>query len=89
MKYTDDLFSSYSQEPLLRKYTDKRIDYDISIVQRWSKIGLSAFCNLTNLSRSRYVVLNNGTGYPTLERYGGLGVALGLRYRFKKNMNTP
>ncbi|MCP4314292.1 MAG: TonB-dependent receptor plug domain-containing protein [Bacteroidetes bacterium] len=85
MKYTDDLFSSYNQEPLLRKYTDKRIDYDISIVQRWSKIGLSAFCNLTNLSRSRYVVLNSGSGYPTLERYGGLGIALGLRYRFRKD----
>jgi len=87
MKYTDDLFSSYSEEPLLRKYTDVRIDYDLSLVYRWTKIGLSAFCNISNLSRSRYVVLNNGTGYPTEERYGGTGIALGLRYRFKKKMD--
>jgi len=84
MKYTDDLFSSYNQEPLLRKYTDKRFNYDVSITQRFPEIGLSAFCNLTNLSRSRYVELNSGSGYPTNQGYGGLGIALGLRYRLSK-----
>jgi len=84
MKYTDGLFYKNHAKPGLREYAYKRITYDVSITQGIPKINLSFFCNLTNLSRSREAILNSGTGYPTRGSYGGIAVALGVRYRFKK-----
>lgn len=81
MKYTDDLFRQNEDDPRIRKFTDERFDYDISIRQGLPWSGVSAYCNLTNLGRSRYTELNAGSRYPTLETYGGLGMIIGLRYR--------
>ncbi len=82
MKYTDDLFAENHEEPLLRKFTDERFDYDIAIKQGLPVEGIEVYCNISNLGRSKYVELNAGSGYPTRERYGGIGFALGLRYRY-------
>lgn len=84
MKYTDGMFSKNHAKPGLREYADTRISYDVSITQGIPKWNLSFFGNLTNLSRSKEITLNGGTGYPTKESYGGIGLALGVRYRFKK-----
>jgi len=84
MKYTDGLFYKNHANPSLRQYADKRITYDVSIKQGLPKYNLSFFCNLTNLSRSKVIILNSGTGYPTVESYGGISVALGARYRFRQ-----
>jgi TonB-dependent receptor len=84
MKYTDGIFSKNHAKPGLREYTDKFITYDVAITQGVPRYNLSLFCNLTNLTRSKQVVINSGTGFPTSESYGGIGIALGMRYRFKK-----
>ncbi len=84
MQYTDDLFSGTSEEPMLREYTAARYDYSVVIQQKFPVKGLSVNCNITNLTRSRYVALNSGSGYPISESYGGLGIALGLRYRLSR-----
>ncbi|MCP3928955.1 MAG: TonB-dependent receptor plug domain-containing protein [Bacteroidetes bacterium] len=84
MKYTDGMFSRDHAKPGLREYADERFSYDVSITQGVPKWNLSFFGNLTNLSRSKEITLNGGTGYPTKESYGGIGLALGVRYRFKK-----
>jgi len=82
MKYTDNLFAANHEDPVLRVYTDKRIDYDVSITQKLPVRGLTAYCNIQNIGRSKHVNLNAGSGYPTLESYGGAGCSLGLRYGF-------
>ncbi|MCG8699053.1 MAG: carboxypeptidase-like regulatory domain-containing protein [Bacteroidales bacterium] len=83
-KYTDDVFSKNHNTPNLRNNTDARYDIDLTAKQDIPKIGLTVFCNLTNLLRSRYAEINNSTGYPAKESYGGLSAELGLRYRFKQ-----
>lgn len=84
MQYTDDLFSGTNEAPMLREYTVARYDYSVAIQQKFPVSGLSVYCNLTNLTRSKYVALNSGSGYPISESYGGLGIALGLRFRLSK-----
>jgi TonB-dependent receptor len=84
MKYTDGMFNKNHARPGLREYADKRFTYDVSITQGVPKYNVSLFCNLTNLNRSKEIILNSGTGYPTMVSYGGIGIALGARYRFKK-----
>ena len=80
MKFTDNLFASNNEEPLLRQNTDARIGYDVSIKQGLPIEGLSIYCNIMNIGRSRYLELMQGNGYPTLERYGGTTMSVGMRY---------
>ncbi|RKY51452.1 MAG: hypothetical protein DRP89_09000, partial [Candidatus Neomarinimicrobiota bacterium] len=82
MKYTNDLFSSAEYNENYREFTQERFSYDVAIRQKFPLFGLNlnAFCNITNIGRSKYVVINKGSGWPTVERYGGIGIALGLRY---------
>ncbi len=82
MKYTDNLFRRAEYYKNYREFTTGRYDYDIAIRQKLPIDGLNAFCNITNIGQSRYVVINKGSGWPTVESYSGIGVALGLRYKF-------
>ncbi len=81
MKYTDDLFGRAEYNENYNEFTKERFDYDIAIRQKLPVDGLNAYCNITNIGRSKYVAINNGSGRPTVERYGGIGFALGLRYK--------
>ena len=82
MKYTDNLFASTNEEPLLRKNTDSRTGYDVSIKQGLPIEGLSIMCNIMNIGQSRYLELMQGNGFPSLERYGGTTISAGVRYTF-------
>lgn len=81
MKYTDDIFSYNDEAYDYRRSTSARVNYDVSIKQSWKDKGLAVFCNITNIGRSKFEVINYGTGYPTNLSYGGLGIQLGLRYK--------
>lgn len=81
MKYTDDLFRRAEYNENYNEFTKGRYDYDIAIRQKLPVDGLNAYCNITNIGRSKYVAINKGSGRPTVERYGGIGFALGLRYK--------
>ena len=81
MKNTADLFTRAEHNPARNEGTRERYDYDIAIRQRLPIEGLNAYCNITNLGRSRYIEYNEGSGWPTIERYGGIGIAIGLRYK--------
>ena len=82
MKFTDNLFASNNEEPLLRENTESRIDYDVSIKQGLPIEGLNIFCNIMNIGQSKYLEINQGNGYPTFERYGGTIMSFGVRYVF-------
>ena len=82
MKYTDDLFRRAEYNENYNEFTKERFDYDIAIRQKLPVDGLNAYCNITNIGRSKYVAINKGSGRPTVERYGGIGFAFGLRYKF-------
>jgi hypothetical protein len=81
MKYTDDLFKSYALYDPYREYTTGRYDYDVVIRQKLPVNGLQLFCNFVNLSKTRNITINQGSGWPTQQTYGGIGIALGLNYR--------
>ncbi len=81
MKSTADLFSRAEYNTNFNEGTKERYNYDITIRQQLPFKGLNAYCNITNLGRSRYIEYNKGSGWPTIERYGGIGIALGLRYK--------
>ena len=81
MKYTDDLFARAEYNENYNEFTKGRYNYDIAIRQKLPVDGLNAYCNITNIGRSKYVAINNGSGRPTVERYGGIGFAFGLRYK--------
>lgn len=79
MKYTDDLFSRPEYNENYREFTQERFNYDLAIRQQLP-FGLNAHFNITNIGQSKYVVINKGSGWPTLERYSGIGFSFGLRY---------
>ena len=81
MKYTDDLFSRAERNVNFREFTQARTSYDVTIRQKFPlmDVDLDAYLNIVNIGRSQYVEINKGSGYPTVERYGGLGLALGLK----------
>jgi len=80
MKYTDDLFSRPEYNKNYREFTQERFAYDFAIRQKLP-FRLNAHFNITNIGQSKYVVINKGSGWPTIERYGGIGFSFGLRYR--------
>ncbi|MGD8778743.1 MAG: TonB-dependent receptor [Ignavibacteria bacterium] len=81
MKFTDDLFQRAEYHEVYNENTKERYNYDIAIRQVLPLDGLNAYCNITNIGRSRYIQINNGSGNSTIERYGGIGLAFGLRYK--------
>ncbi|UCE07459.1 MAG: TonB-dependent receptor, partial [bacterium] len=80
MKYTDNLFRSFAYYDPYREFTTGRYDYDIAIRQKLPLDGMQVYCNLTNLSKTRNITINQGSGWPTNQTYGGLGIAFGLKY---------
>jgi len=81
MKYTDDLFKSFAYYDPYREFTTGRYDYDIVIRQKLPVDGLETFCNLVNLSKTRNITINQGSDWPTVQTYGGMGIAFGLKYK--------
>ena len=81
MKFTDDLFQKAEYHEIYNENTKERYSYDIVIRQMLPLDGLNAYCNITNIGRSRYIQINNGSGNPSIERYGGIGVAFGVIYK--------
>jgi len=84
MKFTDGLFYENHPQPHLRQYAAQRYTFDVAVTQGIPKINLSFFLNMTNLMSSREVIVNAYRGDETKQSFGGIGVALGVRYRFKK-----
>jgi TonB-dependent receptor len=85
MKYTDDLFSRAERNENFREFTQARTSYDVTIRQKFPLMNadFDAYLNIVNIGRSQYAQINKGTGYPTIERYGGIGLALGLKVSIK------
>lgn len=80
MKNTADIFTKAEHNPARNEGTKERYNYDITVRQQLPVEGLNAYCNIMNIGRSRYIEYNEGSGWPTIERYGGIGIAIGLRY---------
>ena len=80
MKYTDNLFRNFHYYAPYREFTKGRYDYDIIVRQKLPVKGLQAYCNITNISKTREITINQGSGWPTNHTYGGLGIAFGLKY---------
>jgi hypothetical protein len=81
MKYTDNLFRNFAFYAPYREFTKGRYDYDVVIRQKLPVKGLQAYCNLVNLSRTRNITINKGSGWPSVQTYGGLGIAVGFKYK--------
>ncbi|KAF0237260.1 MAG: TonB-dependent [Prolixibacteraceae bacterium] len=89
MLYKDKVFQGPNFWPELVNYSDAYVRWDMSIKQGLPWYGMQVFCNLNNITNTKDVIRNIGSGYAnTLQHYGStIDIGIRLNIDYSKNTN--
>ena len=90
MLYQKKVFQGPSFWPELVNYSDNYLRLDLSVKQGLPWYGIQVFCNLNNITNSRDILRNVGSGYVSSMQHYGRTIDLGIRWNFeqKKAINS-
>jgi TonB-dependent receptor len=88
MLYKDKVFQGPNFWPELVNYSDAYVRWDLSIKQGLPWYGMQVFFNLNNITNTKDVIRNIGSGYSNTIQHYGSTIDIGIRLNLDYSKNT-